>query len=64
MVMVGSWLRRMTARLRRLLGRPRIPGRLRLGGTGGAQVRLELAAEVMREFALELRRTQPPQTDR
>ena len=64
MVMVGSWLRRMTARLRKRLGMPRIPGKLRQGGTGGAQVRLELAAEVMREFALELRRTRPPEIDR
>ena len=64
MVTVESWFRRMTARLRKRLGRPRIPGKLRQGGTGGAQVRLELAAEVMQEFSRELGRTRPPEIDR
>ena len=64
MVTVESWFRRMTARLRKRLGRPRIPGKLRQGGSGGAQVRLELAAEVMQEFSRELGRTRPPEIDR
>ena len=59
-VAVESWFRRMTARLRIRLGRPRIPGGLRQGGTGGAQVRLELAAEAMGEFSRELERIRPP----
>ena len=63
-VAVESWFRRMTARLRIRLGRPRIPGGLRQGGTGGAQVRLELAAEAMGEFSRELERIRPPEIDR
>ena len=63
-VMAGNWFRRLWARACRHLGRPRIPGGLRQGGTGGAQVRLELTAEVMGDFSRELERTRLPEIDR
>lgn len=63
-VMAGNWFRRLWARACRHLRRPRIPGGLRQGGTGGAQVRLELTAEVMGDFSRELERTRPPEIDR
>lgn len=62
MVTVDSWLRGVLSAVQRRLGRPhleRIPA-----GTGGAQVRLELAAETMGDFRRELEQLQLPEVDR
>lgn len=64
MVTVESWLRRVTALLRKRFGRRALAVRLRQGGTGGAQVRLELAAEAMGEFSRAVKDYEPGDIDR
>ena len=54
----------MGTAVRRWLGRPHLPRALGQAGTGGAQVRLELAAEAMGEFRRELAVIETPQIDR